>query len=189
MDDGASDEDLMQRYAAGDAQAFELLYERYKGPVFRYLLRHTRDREMAAELSQEVWMKIVHGRDRFRADGGFRSFLFTMAHNRMVDEWRSANRRRRWFESEDAVPEAEGPRQDRPDEALRISEGDRALRLALEALPREQMDAFLLKMEGGLDIDQIAHTMGVARETAKSRVRYAMEKLRTMLDDEVEHHG
>ena len=179
----------MHRYAGGDAQAFEVLYERYKGPVFRYLLRHTRDREMAAELSQEVWMKIVHGRSRFRRTGGFRSFLFTMAHNRMVDEWRSANRRRRWFESEDSVPEPEGPRTARPEEALVIAEGDRALREALESLPREQMDAFLLKMEGGLDLDQIARTMGVARETAKSRVRYALEKLRVALADEVEEDG
>src|SRR5436190_9127762 len=84
-----TDEALMLAYAGGDAGAFERLYGRHKGPVFRYVLRSVKSRGEAEELFQDVWMKVVEARARYVPRAKFTTWLYTIAHNRLVDHWRA----------------------------------------------------------------------------------------------------
>src|SRR5437764_7756333 len=83
------DEDLMLAYAAGDAAAFDALYTRHKGGVYRYMLRHCGERAIADELFQEVWMNVIRARDSYAPTALFTTWLYRIAHNRIVDHWRA----------------------------------------------------------------------------------------------------
>ena len=85
-----SDEALMLRYRNGDARAFERLYERHKGALFRYFLRQCSQRAVAEELFQDVWTSLVRSRDRYRVRAKFTTLLYRMAHNRIIDHRRSS---------------------------------------------------------------------------------------------------
>src|SRR5882724_3756223 len=86
---GASDEQLMLAYAAGDATAFDALYGRHKGPLFRFVLRSVKGRAQAEEIFQDVWMRAVEARSRYEPRAKFTTWLYTIAHNRIVDYWRA----------------------------------------------------------------------------------------------------
>src|SRR5688572_33082370 len=84
MDEG-DDAELMQRYAGGDLRAFEQLYRRHRSALYNYLNRHTRDREAASDLFQEVWARVIASRARYEPRAKFRTFLFHIAHNCFID--------------------------------------------------------------------------------------------------------
>ena len=86
---GETDEALMLAYGSGDAGAFERLYARHKGPLYRYVLRSVKARGEAEELFQDIWMKVIEARARYQPKAKFTTWLYTVAHNRMVDHWRS----------------------------------------------------------------------------------------------------
>jgi RNA polymerase sigma-70 factor (ECF subfamily) len=186
-DDGA----LMRAYASGQLGAFERLYARHKGPLYRYLLRHTRDPELAGDLFQEVWTRVIAARARYEARAKFQTFLFTLAHNAFIDHCRRASVRpvllpgSSGSDGDDDAPTAQdllpAPPAEQPDRRAEQSELRAALRAALDALPREQRDVFLLYEETGLSLEEIATVTGVGAETAKSRLRYAVAKLRATL--------
>jgi RNA polymerase sigma-70 factor (ECF subfamily) len=178
-DDGA----LMLRYRDGDARAFEMLYERHKGPLYRYLQRMCRNPEVVNDLFQEVWGKVIASRDRYEVRAQFNTFLFRIAHNCAVDYFRRAgrqhlNRMEDLGELEELLPGAES---ERPDAQLSDAQLQAAYRNALLQLPPEQRDAFVLYEESGLSLEDIGKVTGVAMETAKSRLRYAVGKLRASL--------
>jgi RNA polymerase sigma-70 factor, ECF subfamily len=177
---GDEDGELMVRYVRGDARAFETLYKKFRGPLYRYLMRHTRNEEAANDLFQEVWSKLIASRDRYEPRAKFSTFVFRIAHNCFIDYYRRSSTRfeklRR--EDDDAESQVPGPRSDLPDERLQYAQTLERYREALAALPAEQRDAFLLYEESGLSLDEIAALTGVGMETAKSRLRYALAKLR-----------
>ena len=178
------DAELMLRYAGGDVGAFERLYARHKGPLYRYLLRQVRDPAVASDLFQEVWSRIVAVRNRYEIRAKFATFLFQVAHHCTIDHYR----RRRTLPGEESFGdgsspevEPESPEHERPDRIAERREQQSALLAAIAALPAEQREAFLLREEAGLDVEEIARVTGVGSETAKSRVRYAIRKLRQTL--------
>lgn len=173
-----ADEGLMSRYAAGDARAFEALYDRWRGPLYRYFLRHVSTDGTAADLYQGCWEKVINARTRYRPEIPFRAWLFRVAHNHLVDHYRKGKPEIPL----DAEPVAASD--DAPEQRMEEDQRTRRLRAAVAALPEEQRDAVLLKLEGGLALDDIASAMGVGRETAKSRLRYATRKLKEVLADE-----
>lgn len=173
----ATDEDLMRRYAEGEAAAFEALYARHKDPLFRYLLRGCSDRALAAELFQDVWMRLIQSRERYRPSARFTVWLFTLAHNRLVDHYR---RTRPGGE----LPEQVAPAEDEPDARAQHGQAAQRVHAAIARLPFEQREAILLKEERDLGLDEIAAVTGVGRETVKSRLRYALAKLRQELHDD-----
>jgi len=181
----APDETLMLAYRDGDAGAFDTLYARHKGPVYRYLRRHAR--AAAEELAQDVWMRVIQARTGYDVRAKFTTWLYTIAHNRLMDHFRACGR---------AAAHA-APSHDDPDEALeqplrrRIGRRQTAARIlaALDALPAAQREAFVLQQEAGLSVEEIAAATGVNRETAKSRLRYALTKLRALLSDARQEHG
>jgi RNA polymerase sigma-70 factor (ECF subfamily) len=188
--DEPEDESLMLAYAGGDAAAFDRLYQRHKGGVYRYLVRQCKSRAIADELFQDIWMNVIRVRASYQPTARFTTWLYTLARNRLVDHWR-ANGHVTLVSTDD---DEDGATRDAVD-ALPAARGDdplvrtevRALgaRLtdALATLPAAQRDAFLLHQEGGLALADIAALTGVGIETVKSRLRYAVSKLRTELAD------
>jgi RNA polymerase sigma-70 factor (ECF subfamily) len=178
------DEDarLMVRYRDGDADAFSALYARHKGPLYRYLLRQVRNSGAAADLFQEVWSRLIATRGRYEARAKFATYLFHIAHNCSIDFFRRDLTLHRAARSDDTdAPEPEVPDYQRPDGIAEFAEQQSALLAALGALPREQREAFLLHEETGLTIEEIARLTDVGPETAKSRLRYAIRKLKKSL--------
>jgi RNA polymerase sigma-70 factor (ECF subfamily) len=177
------DADLMGRYAGGDLRAFELLYSRHRAALYRYLLRHTRDREAANDLFQEVWSKVIANRSRYEPRAKFRTFLFRIAHNCFIDHYRRASLRpkQEFAEGQDWEDTLPAPERESPDARAEQAEVMARYRSALSALPPEQRDVFLLYEESGLSLEEIGAITGVGMETAKSRLRYALAKLRTAL--------
>lgn len=172
------DFELMARYRAGDLAAFEELYRRHKDALYRYLLRLGYHRDTADDVFQEVWGKVVRARAGYRPAALFRTYLFRIAHNCFVDYLRRNSRHEIAAPADpDLQPAADADPEVHAEQFLLR----RRLEHALANLPREQRDAWLLHEEGGLGPDEIAEVTGVNRETAKSRVRYASKKLKSVL--------
>ena len=204
---GSDDAELMTRYATGDVAAFETLYRRHKGPLYRYFLRQCGDPEAAAELFQEVWVRIIKARERYEPKARFTTYMYQIGHNCLVDHYRKMGR-----SLTDAAPEesaggsADPVAEDvdpafasaswslvdweggadasaGPEAATAVAQQATRLRAALEALPAEQREAFLLHEEGEMGLAEIAAVTGANKETVKSRLRYAVKKLRGALGD------
>jgi RNA polymerase sigma-70 factor, ECF subfamily len=183
MGSGPADEELMQRYGGGDAGAFETLYRRHRGPMYRFLLRQVGDAATAEELFQDVWMRVIDSRGRYQARAKFSSWVYAIAHNRLMDFYRASGRAKFLAQEESAEALAALPADAIPADAL-IDRKRAAERLlaALDRLPEVQREAFLLQQEGELSVEEIGAATGVSRETAKSRLRYAIAKLRASLE-------
>jgi RNA polymerase sigma-70 factor (ECF subfamily) len=183
-----SDEALMLAYAAGRAAAFDTLYARHKGGVFRYLLRHSGNAGTAEELFQDVWMNAIRARMSYVVTARFSTWLYTLAHHRLVDHWRATGQMKLASlddeddsATRDTVAALPGSVRDQPEVRLDMRQLGERLRAALQLLPPVQRDAFLLQQEGGLSLAEIAELTGVGMETVKSRLRYAVAKLRCEL--------
>ena len=175
-----SDEALMLAWAGGDVSAFERLYARHRLTLHGFIARQLRDRSLADELFQDVWMRVVAARLHWRPDAKFTTWLYRIAHNRLADHWRAA--RHRPAAPADAEARLEAVADPATPEAMASDfEQRRRLQLALERLPPEQREVLLLRLEQELSLEEIGAITGVGRETVKSRLRYAMDKLRTGL--------
>ena len=177
-----SDETLMQAWAAGDGEAFAPLYTRHRGRLHRFLLRQLRDPALADELFQDVWQRVIAARQAWTPQATFATWLYRIAHNRLADHWRSLQYRPPAPADGDERA-ARIPDPDDPERTLSEFEQRRRLQLALDALPPEQREVLLLRLEQELSLEEIGAITGVGRETVKSRLRYAMEKLRARLPE------
>jgi RNA polymerase sigma-70 factor (ECF subfamily) len=176
------DGELMLRYARGDMHAFETLYSRHRAGLYRYLTRHTRNTEIANDLFQEVWSRVIARRAHYEPRAQFSTFLYRIAHNCFIDYCRRKATRN---EAEDVPINWEetlwASEEDRPDVRAEHAQLSARYRAALAALPPEQRDVYLLYEESGLSLEEIASISAVGVETAKSRLRYAVAKLRLAL--------
>jgi RNA polymerase sigma-70 factor (ECF subfamily) len=185
MDGGLPDEELMLRFGGGDAAAFDVLYERHRGGVFRYLLRQCGNRASAEELFQDIWMNLVQARSRYRVEAKFSTYLYTLAHHRLMDHFR----RHKGLElvsldqDEDDPLDLPASATVQPERAAESREQAARLLALVEALPAVQREAFLLHEEGGLSLEEIARVTDSNREAVKSRLRYALAKLRDGMKD------
>lgn len=175
-----SDEALMAAYAGGDVAAFEQLYGRHRQRLYRYLMRHLRQPALADELFQDIWQKVIGARTGWTPEAAFSTWLYRIAHNRLGDHWRALRHR-------PPAPDDADERTARvadphtPEHQLSAFEQRRQLQLALDELPPEQREVVLLRLEQELTLEEIGEVTGVGRETVKSRLRYAMDKLRARL--------
>jgi RNA polymerase sigma factor (sigma-70 family) len=183
VSDADSDQALMLRYQAGDAAAFDALYARHRAPLYRYLARQVTPRDLADELFQDVWMKLIAARLSWQPRAQFSTWLYTLAHNRLIDHWRKQGTQAQVIDTdaEERALAAVGSRLDEPLVTTESAALRGALNDAIGALPTEQRDAFLLSAEGDLSVTQIAEVTGAGHEAAKSRLRYAIRKLRSAL--------
>jgi RNA polymerase sigma-70 factor, ECF subfamily len=177
-----SDEDLMMAYRYGDARAFEDLYQRHKGPVYRYLLRQCRNAAIAEELFQDTWLGLIRARERYEPRAKFTTYLYRLAHNHLIDHYRrqSSVIPLSYTEELDDLPgdASYTATLQEPVNDLDTRRQVRQLLTLIENLPDAQREVFLLREESGLSLEEIANATGVNVETAKSRLRYAMTKLR-----------
>jgi RNA polymerase sigma-70 factor (ECF subfamily) len=173
----------MLAYARGEMRAFETLYARHRGALYRYLVRQAHDMEIANDLFQEVWSRVIVNRARYEPRAKFRTFLFTLAHNCFIDHCRRLKSRPAGASVDDADAADLLADDDnmRPEAVLERDETARHYREALATLPQEQRDVYLLHEESDLSLEEIARVTGVGTETAKSRLRYAVGKLKAAL--------
>jgi RNA polymerase sigma-70 factor (ECF subfamily) len=183
----SSEEDLMLAYVAGDVAAFDVLYGRHRGGVYRYLLRQCGHRGTADELFQDVWMNLIRARSSYAPTAKFATWLYRLAHNRLIDHYRASGHLTLVSAEDeahqDAVAALPGAPGDEPQARAENRELGERLRAAVAALPLAQREAFLLQQESGLSLAEIAELTGVGAETVKSRLRYALAKLRENLVD------
>lgn len=183
----ASDEALLGRFNDGDAAAFEVLLERYRRPIYNFLLRSTRDPVSAQDLLQDVFLRVVQSSGNFQRQSKFSTWLYTIARNLSVDASRKRALRR--HPSLDGNPREGGPTLgDRapnpgpaPDRRLLSKDAGERIAAAVEALPQEQREVFLMRQLQHLPFRDIAEVVGVPENTVKSRMRYALERLQAAL--------
>lgn len=184
MHDVVSDENLMLQYKEGDVQAFDTLYTRYRQPLFRYLQHQCGNAAVAEELFQDVWMSLIRTRARYQVSASFKTFIYHMAHNRLIDHYRKQKHGvPASYDEHEGLLNLETTAD--PISAERQVAGEQQLThlmIAITELPEAQREAFLLKENTGLSVEQIAEITGVNAETAKSRIRYALNKLRQRIE-------
>ena len=170
-----TDEKLMQRYAKGDAKAFDQLYARHRGPLYRYFVRQVNDPATANDLYQGAWEKIIKARAKYRPKAPFTVWMYRIAHNHLVDHYR------RMRPDDSVEPDTMSDTRYDPSQGAIDSEQNELLRTGIAALPEEQRNTLLLQLETGLKMEEIAMVTGVGRETVKSRLRYAVNYLKRSL--------
>ena len=182
-DASRADEDLMLAYAAGDTAAFDLLYDRHRGAVYRYFLRQL-PQDQANDCFQALWLKLIKARTRYQADAPLVNFLFTLAHNVLMDHYRR-NRRLVAVEDENLEMLANEELDDKEmDTVSRTAEKDQLLeklRSLTSQLPFHQRQAWLMQQEANLSHEEIATITNTSGEGVKSRLRYARAKLKAGL--------
>jgi len=168
----------MLAYRDGDARAFEALYGRHRARLFRFVLRSVKERGVAEELFQDVWMRVIEARGRYAPKARFTTWLYSIAHNRLIDHWRRKGLSVVDLENVDV--EGSSPN---PESQAEARQSLQRFAKALEALPPVQREAFLLHEEAGMSVAEIAQATGAGEEAAKSRLRYAVAKLKAAVDD------
>jgi RNA polymerase sigma-70 factor (ECF subfamily) len=171
------DEELMLRYQAGDLPAFRELYQRHRQGLYRFIAWRSPRRDWVDEIAQDAWASLHAARAGYRPQAQFRTFLYQIARNRLIDLLRQKE-----MEPEDQAPEQADHAS--PPELLAARQQDQLLHAAIRTLPHEQREALVLQQFSGLSVEEIAEVTGAERETVKSRLRYAMQKLRAALQPE-----
>ncbi|MCH9684142.1 MAG: RNA polymerase sigma factor [Deltaproteobacteria bacterium] len=189
-----SDEDLMESFRTGDADAFEVLVMRHSRGLYNFLLRSVHVPARAEELLQEVLLRVIRSKERYRRSARFTTWVYTIARNLCVDESRRA--RFRDHESLDAPLRGRSPHESsstllstlstdksRPDLRAETPRLRERLNGAVLRLPADQREVFLMRLMAGMSFREIGETVGAPENTVKSRMRYALDKLRDELDD------
>lgn len=190
-----TDDELMAAYARGDVSAFERLYARHQAGLYRFVRRLLGPALVAQadEVFQDIWLKVVNARGQWAPQGAaFRTWLFTLAHHRVIDVWRRSGREVSVTITDDApwepeagaawehwpAPASPAPHSDELTFWRRA--GERLLR-CLDELPLAQRSAFLMHHDDELPLAEVARALEIGFETAKTRLRYAMSKLRVCM--------
>ena len=191
MSDLLTDETLMQQFCSGQTQAFEQLYVRHEKPLYRYLRRVLGSSLQAQtdDVFQDTWMKLVDARNSWQAreNASFKTWLFTLAHHRAIDILRKNGREVSadvgWLDddNDDAWQLWPAPNAEQPEQQVFWRKAGQQLLDCLDGLPALQRAAFLLHHEDNLSLDEMTQVLNSEFETVKSRLRYAIAKLRTCM--------
>jgi RNA polymerase sigma-70 factor (ECF subfamily) len=184
-----SDEQLLHLYTRGELEAMEVLLERYKKPVFSFVLRMVGNRTRAEDLLQETFLRLVEHAHTFEGNAKLKTWIFRIARNQCIDEARRRVHRNHPSLDAPSGQDADGPNlhervASREANAERRSVGNELkvrMGRAIEALPDEQREVFLLRQVQNLQFKEIAEVTGVSENTVKSRMRYALERLQEAL--------
>ena len=178
------DAPLMAAFGRGEAGGFEALYARHKGGIYRYFLRSLREAGLAEELAQDVWTSVIRAHLQWQPDASVKTWLYRLAHNRLIDHYRRSNLvafnalDAHDADDDDAATIQHASAAPGPDEAAAQRFAARRVVHLVEALPPAQREALLLQLEGGLSLEEIAAATNQGFETVKSRLRYALAKVR-----------
>ena len=193
----SDDQHLMATYCTGDANAFKHLYDKYEQPIYRFLYNGCHNDAQARELFQDIWLRVVKSRDTYNPEAPFKAWLFTIARNRLTDHYRQqsacppehhgyphgCNEHDGESDGKDIHPHAFASAALTPEQMASVTEQNETLKNALHTLPPAQREAVMLKHIAGMNLDEIATIQGEGRQTVKSRLRYAMIKLRQHLKE------
>lgn len=186
------DEVLMLAYGRGDASAFEILLKRHQRPIYNFLVRHVGNTALAEDLMQEVFLRVIKGAASYKQEAKFTTWLYTIARNLCVDSARRA-RHRQAASLDQPLGHADGDRartladltaDHRPDVERQVISRrlQDELQRAIDSLNDEQREVFLMRETLALSFKEIAEIVQCPENTAKSRMRYALEQLRRELD-------
>jgi RNA polymerase sigma-70 factor (ECF subfamily) len=189
----ATDEMLMVRYQRGDREAFAELVRRYQGPIYNFVIRQLRHSGTAEDVTQEVFVRVVQNAAEFKHEARFTTWLYTIARNLCIDHLRKLSHRRHPSLDQPAGGGAEGrslgesiadahPSTD-VERAAAASEVQACIVRAVETLPEEQREVFLLREVANLPFKEIAEVTGAGENTVKSRMRYALDRLQAALSE------
>jgi len=189
----ATDETLMVRYQRGDRQAFAALVRRHHRPLYNFVLRQLHKPAAAEDVTQEVFLRVVQNANEFKHEARFSTWVYTIARNLCIDHLRKAVHRRHpsldqpLGPGDDARPLGDGIADAHPstsaERAVASSQMMTILVQAIESLPEEQREVFLLREVANLPFKEIAEVTDVSENTVKSRMRYALDRLRARLAD------
>jgi RNA polymerase sigma-70 factor (ECF subfamily) len=174
---------LLRRYRQGDAEAFARLYQRHRLGLFRFLCGLCGDPTLAEEVFQETWMSLIRSQSLQREAVLFKTWLYQIARNRLIDHWRKSGRQQGRQEAFDEQRHDQPCSATDPAQQFSLSRDQERLQAALADLPPEQREVFLLRAHGELELHEIAELTRTPAETVKSRLRYALQKLRRLLAD------
>ncbi|HEF4760607.1 TPA: RNA polymerase sigma factor [Pseudomonas putida] len=183
--EASSDESLLARYREGDGAAFEILYARHRQGLYRFLLGLSGSSERAEEVYQETWLSLIRSTSQPQGRATFRTWLYQIARNRLTDHWRKHGVHQPLHDSYDEQAHGLADETSDPEQLLSLSRDSQRLDAALQTLPADQREVFLLRAYSELDLPQIATLTETPLETVKSRLRYAQQKLRRLLAEEV----
>ena len=191
-----ADEDLMVMYQKGEVRAFEVLLSRHRKPVYNFILRFVGDRETSEDLLQEAFMRVIRGAEAYKRQAKFTTWLYTIARNLCIDQLRKgALRKHPSLDSRQSQDGQSGPTlgeqtaDSRANVERDATAGELRLRIAsaVETLPDDQREVFLMREVANLPFKEIADITGVPENTVKSRMRYALERLQAALSDYEEY--
>lgn len=184
-----TDEELMSAFRKGESAAFDRLYLRHRTWLYNTLCRQLQDRSKADDVFQETWFSLIRSAPRYEAKAKFSSWLYLLARQRLVDEWRQFNP-----DIESATFDTDADEADHPGMAHALADDSAdpmhllerqqniaQLDLAISSLPALQREALLLAEYSEMSLEEIATATGTTRETVKSRLRYARNKLVQLL--------
>jgi RNA polymerase sigma-70 factor (ECF subfamily) len=186
-----SDEALMLAYRSGNVRAFEELVQRHRRTIFCFVLRFVPDRATAEDVTQDAFVRVIRNAATWEPQAKFTTWLFTIARNLCIDAARRAKHRRASSLDAPVGKEKEGATLGEfiPDGKLgadaHVSDSEVSVRIqrAVETLPEDQREVFLLREVADLQFNEIAELVGIPENTVKSRMRYALEKLRVALSE------
>lgn len=182
-DSPLADAELLRRYRRGDAEAFAVLYARHRLGLFRFLCGLCGDQSLAEEVFQETWLSLIRSASEQREAVQFKTWLYQIARNRLIDHWRKLGRREALYDQFNERQHAEADPAPTPEQQLGLARDRERLQAALADLPAEQREVFLLRAHADLELVEIAELTQTPAETVKSRLRYAVNKLRRLLAD------
>ena len=180
-----SDEDLMIRYREGDLHAFEELYARHRVGLYRFIAWRSPRADWVDEIVQDSWANLHHARERYQISATFRTYLYQIARNRLLDLLRQqqhllAAELGTGTDGRDTFDAMADAAHDgvTPEAVLAAKQRNDGLHRALAHLPGEQKEALVLQQFSGMSLEEISAVVAAPVETVKSRLRYAMRKLR-----------
>ncbi len=188
-----TDEALMAAYRDGNVQAFSELMSRHERALWNFVRRFVTDAATAEDLLQDVFLRVVRSADEWQPTAKFTTWVYTIARNLCTDHARRMTHRKAASLDGPAAPDGEGSGPRRIDKVVGADRGGEAalqdrelgerIERALATLPVEQREVFLMRELQDMPFADIAEAVGASLPTVKSRMRYALERLRAALDD------
>lgn len=175
-DTSTTDDELIGQHLLGDLAAFDVIYQRHKGALYRFFLRQLNEAG-ANDAFQDIWIKVIDALPRYTPQGKFSSYLFTIAHNVLMDYHKKQMRSAEYTDNQQALDVAPAAGQESAEHLIQ-EEINTALYAEIKKLPINQRSVWILKQETNLSIKQIAELTSTSLEGAKSRLRYARETLK-----------
>ena len=170
------------KFNRGSKDAFQMLYEKYKDDLLGLAITLLRDRSLAEDVVHDVFVSFARSARQFQLTGSLKGYLATCVINRVRDKIRKRTRQTLALESANpAISNSTDPEQ-----YLIAAEEIMKLRHALSQIPYEQREVIMLHIKGQMKFREIAKLQGISVSTIHGRYRYGLDKLRSLLNGEVQ---